>query len=166
MQWFGIKLITVCKFHHASQIHNTYTVRNMFYHRKVVCDKQIGQTQLFLKLDQQVYYLCLNGYVQCRDWFITYNEFRFNCQRTRNTDTLSLSTGELMWKTKCMFLVQTYHFQKLVDSLATFFTFVQSMDINTFSDDIFNGHTRVKRRIWVLENNLGTFGKFFLFFFM
>ena len=36
----------------------------MFYHRQVMCDKEIGQVFLLLKFDQQVDNLCLNGNVK------------------------------------------------------------------------------------------------------
>ena len=71
----------------------------MFYHRQVVGDEQVGQTKFFLKFDQKVYYLSLNGYVQRGDWLVTDNEFWFYCQCAGNTDTLTLTAGKLMSKT-------------------------------------------------------------------
>ena len=92
----SVKLVTGSQLHDMSHIHNADTVGNMFYHGKVMGDEEVGQTQLFLKLDQQVDDLCLNGHVQSGDRLVTDDKFRIHSQSSRDTDTLSLSAGELV----------------------------------------------------------------------
>ena len=75
----AVKLVTGSQLYDMSHVHNTDTVGNMFYHRKIVSDKEIGQTQLFLKLDQQIDNLRLNRNIQCGDRLITDNKFRIYC---------------------------------------------------------------------------------------
>ena len=85
------EFFTVSQFHQIAQVHNTDAVTDVLDHGKVMCDKEVSQTSLFLKFFQKVDYLCLNGNVQRRDRLITYDEIRVYSQCTGNTDTLSLS---------------------------------------------------------------------------
>ena len=68
----------------------------MLYDRQIVRDKQIGQSSLLLQIAKQVDDLCLNRHVQCRYRLITHDEFRIQRKCTCDTDSLSLSAGELM----------------------------------------------------------------------
>ena len=43
-----------CFFHHLSQVHNCNVVREIFYNRQVVRDKNVSQSQVSLQLFQQV----------------------------------------------------------------------------------------------------------------
>ena len=71
----SVKLVTGSQLHDMSHIHNADTVGNMFYHGKVMGDEEVGQTQLFLKLDQQIDNLRLNRncllYTSIRTGWIT-----------------------------------------------------------------------------------------------
>ena len=109
--------ITWTTLNNMPKIHNTNTIGNMFYHGKVMGDEEVGQTQLFLKLDQQIDNLRLNGNIQCRYRLITDNKFRIYSQSSRNTDTLPLSAGKLMRETTCMLFIQAYQREKFMDPL-------------------------------------------------
>ena len=85
----------------------------MLHHGKVVCNKQVSQPTLSLKLLQKVDNLCLDGNVQSRNGLIAYNKIRIYCKCTCNTNTLALSTGKLMRETICMLCLKTNGFQKL-----------------------------------------------------
>ena len=81
-------------------MNNSNAVRDEANNRQVMCDEQVGQTSVLLQTVQQVQYLRTNRYVQRRDWLVSYDEFWFHNERSGNTDTLSLTTGELMWETR------------------------------------------------------------------
>ena len=97
--------------HNRTEIHNTDPVWNMFYHRQVMCDKEIGQVFLLLKFDQQVDNLCLNGNVKSWNRLIANDEFWFDSKCSCDSNTLSLSAWEFMRETKRMFSVKSDQFQ-------------------------------------------------------
>ena len=44
--------------------------------------------------------------------------------------------------------------QKLLDAAIAFSARVQAVDAKRFGDDVANGHARVQRRVWILEDDL------------
>ena len=161
MHWVLEKLLTVSKLNKRSQVHNTNTVTDVLHHGKVVCNKQVSQPTLSLKLLQKVDNLCLDGNVQSRNGLIAYNKIRIYCKCTCNTNTLALSTGKLMRETICVLCLKTNGFQKLNDLGITFF-FIGSktMSINSLCYNIQNFSSRVQGCIWILENHLHSSAKF------
>ena len=55
------------QFNQAAQIHDADAVRNVADHAEVMRNEQIGQSGVFLKADEQIDNLCLNGHVERRD---------------------------------------------------------------------------------------------------
>ena len=127
-------------------------------------DEQICQLSCLLQFFQHVDNLRLNRYIQSRDRLITDDEFRIYRKRTGNTDTLSLSTRELVRESGHMIFIQTNRLQKffylLICILAS-----KTMMLNAFSNNLLNRHTRIQRRIWILEDHLYFLAKLFLLFF-
>ena len=68
----------------------------MFDHRQVMGNENIGQVHFFLQFKKQIHNLGLDGNVQGRDRLITNNQLRVLRNRTSDTYTLTLATGELM----------------------------------------------------------------------
>ena len=123
-------------------------------------NEEHGQVTLFLQFHQQVDDLRLNGYVQCRDRFVAEEEFRVNGQCSRDTDTLTLAAGELVNVTHCMLGVQTYHIQQFQNqTFFLFFVFCQTMNADTFRNDVIYFLMWVQRCVWVLEDHLHLFGE-------
>ena len=105
-------------------------IRNIFDHGKIMCDKQIRGSCLLLDILHQVNDLCLNGNVQRRDTLICNDQFRVHDQRSRNSDTLSLSTGKLMRITARMFRRKSNFCQDVFDLFLTLCAcLVHMMDI-------------------------------------
>ena len=55
-----IQLFGITNLNDAAQVHNDYTVRNVFYNAQVVGDKQHGQIKFVLQINQQIDDLCLD----------------------------------------------------------------------------------------------------------
>lgn len=68
-QFFGF-----IHFQQGSVLHHPNPVTHLADNRQVVTDEQHGQAQFILKILQQIEYLCLNRYIQCRCRFITNQE--------------------------------------------------------------------------------------------
>ena len=127
----------------------------MLDHGKIMRDKQIRQPHFSLQLHQQIDDLCLNGNIQRRDRLITHNKLWIYGKRARDADTLPLAAGKFMGKAICMLAVQPHHFQQLIHACRPLcLAAAQSMDIQALGNNICNSHTRIKRRIRILKNNL------------
>ena len=63
---------------------------------QVMCDKHVRQTEIFLKVHQQIQNLRLNRNIQRRNRFVTYNKLRIQCQCSCTADALPAYAVELM----------------------------------------------------------------------
>ena len=75
MLWIGHKLVGIRKLHYVAQIHYRYAVGNMLYDQQIMCDKEVCNAQLVLKILKHVDDLRLNGYVQRGYGLVAYYEF-------------------------------------------------------------------------------------------
>ena len=155
MTWIRIQLLGRCQLNERSKIQNRHTIGNMLDHRQVMGNEKIGQSHLFLQIHKKIDDLCLNRNIKRGDRLIENDELRLHGKRTRDTDSLALSAGKLVHETVRMLAVQSDQLQIFVDHLlALFFILRQMMNIDSLSDDVGNGHTRVKRSIRILKNHL------------
>ena len=90
----------------------------MFYHRKVVGDKEVGQAKFLLEFDQKVDNLRLNGNIQRGDRLVADDELRLYRQCAGDADTLTLTAGQLMRETVGKLLIQTDLAQQVGDAVA------------------------------------------------
>ena len=126
-------------------------------------DEQVGQTSFLFQAVEQVQYLCTDGYVQCRNRLISNDKLRLHNQSTSNTDTLSLTTGELMWETGCELRQKTYFAQSFLYLVLTIrFVLVEVVVDQTFRNDVVNLCSFIQRSHWVLENHLTFPDNFFV----
>ncbi|MCY1368918.1 hypothetical protein D9M69_559300 [compost metagenome] len=84
------------QFHHASQVHDSHTIRNVADDAEIVADEKIGQVQFRAQCFEQVQHLGLDRYIQRRDGFIANDDGRLERQGPRNADALPLAARELM----------------------------------------------------------------------
>ena len=148
MHWILENLLRSTCLKQMSQMKNSDTVWNIFYHRKVMSNKQIRSTCLLLNILHQVYHLRLNR-------IIRNNQLRVHDQRTGNADTLSLSAGKLMRVSCRMLRSKTNLCQNGFDLLLSLlFALVHMMDIKTLTQNIPNFFSGIQRCHRVLENHL------------
>jgi len=81
----------------------------MFHHTQVVGNEQVGQSQLFLKIHQDIEDLGLKRDVESLDRHIGDDELRLQRQRACNPDTLPLSTRELVRKALGVEVFHVHH---------------------------------------------------------
>ena len=127
----------------------------MAYDQQVMRNKQICHTKLFLQVFKHIDHLRLNGYIKRRYRLITDDKLRIHSKCTGNTDTLTLSAGELMRITGRMLCVQSDQLHQIQDFLtALCFGCVKLMYIQRLSDDIFDCHTWIQGRVRILKHHL------------
>src|SRR5262249_6932970 len=83
-------------FHDPAEIHDQYTIREMFDHAEIVSNEQIGKIEIATQVHEQVEDLCLDRHIQRGNGFVAHQKFRLYRKRAGNTDALALAAGELM----------------------------------------------------------------------
>ena len=125
-----IELIRVRCLYYSSKVHNSDSVRNMSDNQKVVRDEEIGNAQLLLQLFKHIDDLRLDGNVQRGYSLVADDESGIYCQRSRNTDTLSLTAGELVDISCRVLCVQSDQFHEAEDLLSALcFGGIEFMDV-------------------------------------
>src|SRR5699024_2469150 len=89
--------------------------------------------------------------------FISDNQFRLDCERTRNPDPLPLSATELVWIAFFMITAEADGIQKFTHLLFTFFRVSHAMDFQWLLYDFSDSMTRVERCVWILKRQLRIF---------
>src|SRR5207237_9477118 len=97
MTRMGDDLLSRAKLHQLAQIHHADAVADVRHDGQVVRDEQVREAKLRLQVAQQIEDLRLDGYVECRHGLIADHQLRLEGKRARNTNALTLTTGELMW---------------------------------------------------------------------
>src|SRR5215212_8861462 len=138
-----IQLIARGQFNDNTQIHDCNTTTNMLNHRKIVSNEEIRQVKLFLQFLKQVNHLGLDRNIQRRDWLITNNKGRLQCERTRNTNTLALPAGEFVWITTRKRRIEIHNFKQVINTILDLLPLGNIMHDKWFPYNIGDGHARV-----------------------
>ena len=111
--------------------------------------------RFFLKILEHIDDLRLNGDIERGDRLIADDELGIDRKRSRDTDSLALTAGELMRIAVCVLAVESDALKKgdyLLSSLRL--VGCEMVDIDGLAYDIAYRHARIKARIGVLENHL------------
>ena len=92
------KRINTCTLDATTCIHNHNIISGACNNTKVVSNQNNCCTSLFLCNLQNIKNLSLNGYIKSSGWLICNDDVRIVCNSNCNNNTLTHTTGELMWK--------------------------------------------------------------------
>ena len=124
-------------------------------------DKDIGEAEVFFEAIEEVQNLRLHRDIESRHRLVADDKFRMHCQRSRNTNPLSLTTREFMRITLIMFGLQSHLGEQFANFVATFFRVrFESMDQHRLRYRVADAHLRVQRRIRILKHYLRMFAIF------
>ena len=115
----------------------------MLYHAEIMCDKEIADALFFLNILQKVDNLCLDGNVERRNRFVADDKVGFECQRSRNSDSLSLAAGKLMRISPDVVRFQSNRFQQLLHTFFSLFFIVHVMDYHRLLNNLTDGKTGI-----------------------
>ena len=142
-------------FHDVAHMHDADVVRDVFDHRQVVGDEEVGNAHLVLQVPHQVDHLRLNGDVQRADAFIGDDQLGPEHQRPGNADALALAARELAGVAGSHLGGDAHLLQDLVD---LFFPLglgsVQVMGVQPLGDDIHHLFAGVQAGHRVLKDHL------------
>ena len=105
----------VCQLTHPAQVHDGHPGTEVFYHREIVGNEQVGQTAAFLGIHQQIQHLGLDRHIQGRDGLIGNDKFRVHRQGAGNGNPLALTTGKLVAKATAPVRVDTHRMHDFVN---------------------------------------------------
>src|SRR4026208_2325203 len=128
MKRLCIQFIARGHFNNDTQIHDRDATTDVLNHRKIMSNKEIRQVKLFLQFLKQVNHLGLDRNIQRRDWFITNNEGRLQCEGARYTNALTLPAGELMWITTRKRRIEVHNFKQMLNSILNLLALRDIMD--------------------------------------
>ncbi len=154
MQRLIKELIRISILDEVAQVHNTNRVGDVLNNGQVMRDEQIGQTKLLLQVAQEVDDLRLNGNVKCGNRLIAENEIRIQRKRTSDTNSLTLTAGELMRIAMLMLLTKAASFHDAGDIIIKIFLRNDAVLTDCLADDLADGKSRRKAGIRILEDDL------------
>ena len=92
----AVKRVFGCGLDDFSQIHHGNVICYVAHHCQVMTDKEVGKGKLGLEIGEQIDDLRLNGHVKRGDRLVANNQAGIECQRTGNSDALTLTAGEFV----------------------------------------------------------------------
>jgi hypothetical protein len=154
MKGLAIDGVAVGDLDDPPEIHHRHAVGNVLYHGQVVGNKQQGQVELGLELGEEVEDLGLDGHVESRHRLIGHNQTGPQDQSPGNSDSLALTTRELMRITSCMGGLETDQLQHLGNPNMTFILRRHSMDPQALGDRLTDRAPRIEGAVGILEDHL------------
>src|SRR5262249_17960662 len=123
--------------------------------RKIMGDKQIGEPELLLQVLQEIDDLGLDRYIQRRHRFVADDQLWLDSERTRDTDALALTAGELVRVAAHIIRPQTDGLEQIDDPLFKLRPGLrQIVNDQGFADYRADAHARIERCIRVLKYDL------------
>src|SRR5262245_60427762 len=96
MSGAAIDRLAVGKLHDAAQMEDHHAVRDLAHDREIMTDENERHAGERLKLHDKVDDLALDRDIECADSLVANDQLRSDNHSPRDTDTLILSTRELM----------------------------------------------------------------------
>ena len=137
-----------------AEVHDGDAIRDVFHHRQVVGDEQIGESTIALEILQQVHHLRLHADVQRADRLVADDEARFHGQGARNANALALAAGKFVRVAAGILRAQADLVEQLLHARIGRGTLGQVMNGQSFTHDGADGHAWVERRERVLKHDL------------
>ena len=142
-------------FDNFTQIHHHDPMAEVFDYSQIMRYKQEGDPALLLQILQEVDDLGLNGNVQGADRLITDKQFRLNSQSPRDSNALALAAAEFMGVALRVDRVEADRPEQFGDSrLPGRIVLCEPMNVEGFTDDVFDCHARVERALGILKPHL------------
>ena len=160
MQRLIVNNVGVRKLYHLSEIHYGYTVAYMANYEDIVGNEEIGETQLLLKLNKHIDYLCLNRNVKSGNRLVADNERGAEGKGAGDADALALTAGKFMGIAGGVLAVQANFIHKLEYAFASLgLIIIHLMYVKRLRNNIGDSHSGIQRGVGVLEYHIRFFTK-------
>ena len=142
------------RFNRDSQIHDHDLVGDMLDDRQIMADKEIGQIEAFLQVDEEVEDLGLDRDIEGRDRFIEHQDLRIEHQGPGHGDALALPAGKHMGIAVVVLGPQTDQGQHILGRLAALIFGLLRVDEQGFFQGQADFLARIERAVGVLKDDL------------
>lgn len=139
------------------EVHYPYFMRNVLHNGEIVTDKQQGDLEVSLQIEEEIEDGGLHTHIEGADRFIADDKLRIRCKCPGDADPLFFTAGQLIWKARTIVFPESDHFQKLGDAvlqLRFLSIFVKS---ERASQNFAYGFFGIQRRVRVLKDDLDVF---------
>src|SRR5438105_3145446 len=111
-----------------AKVHDANARRDMLDDGNGVRNKKVRQSELLLQIREQIDDLSLDRYIEGRDRLVRHNQFRSQCQRSSDPDSLPLAAAEFVWIAAHHRRIQSNGLQKIGDTVFTLGSAGQSVN--------------------------------------
>ena len=116
--------------------------------------KEVGEAELVLQLQHQVEDLRLDGDIKGGDRLVGHDEAGAEREGAGDADALALAAAEGVGESLQELGAQADKSEQLFDAVDALLAVGDAVDEQRFADYVEEGHARVERREWVLEDHL------------
>ena len=117
-------------------------------------NEEIGKPKTLAQFSEKVQDLRLHAHVERTDRLIRHHKIWVEGECACHANALTLPTRELMGIPLSEAWVQPDEFEELSNAAGSFGTRANVVDVGWLTKDRANGHARVQRGVWVLEDHL------------
>src|SRR2546423_1292627 len=153
-QRLAIQIVGCRQLNDLAEGHHRHTIGDVLDDREGVGDEHVGEIMLSLQVLEQVYHLRLHRHIQRGDGLVTDDESRLDRQCARDANALALAAREFVWIPIGVFGAQSNFLKQLAHPGIGSGAFREFMNRQAFADDRADGHARIQRRDWILEDDL------------
>ena len=130
-------------FKYTTMPHDRNPITHLPDYRQVMADKQHRQAEFVLQIFQQVQNLCLYRNIQRRSRLVTDQQPRPAGERSRDRNSLSLTTGKFMWILESGSTAEPDMVEQVADDCSDFLRWREAMKADWLGDDIVYLHTTI-----------------------
>jgi len=141
-------------FDDPTKIHDKNSVGHEVDYPKIMNDEDVCKAKLLLQGAHQIKNLRLNRHVKRGHRLIRHYQLGFDCNRSRDSDPLALTSGELVRESSHLVLIQPDAAKRYDDPLALFGSGPHVMNCRPLGDGRADGKSGIERTIRILEYNL------------
>src|SRR4029077_14408876 len=136
------------------EVHHGHAVGDVPHDRQIVRDEDVGQTEVALQRLEQVDHLRANRDVEGRHRLGGGDPLTGGRESPRDADALPLAARELVREAIRMLGREADDAEQLVHTGTPLGATGATVDQERFAGDVANGHSRVERRVRILEDDL------------
>ena len=136
-----------------SEIHDRDAICDMPDHRQVVSDEEVRETEIRLKLFQQIDHAGPDRHIESGDGFIEDDEFGPERQGSRYSDALALAARKLLGIPARMFRSKADGIEKLLNPTNAF-GLRHTVSQQWLGEDIRDRHSRIERSLRILKHDI------------
>ena len=154
MQRIAVELLAFGHLDDFPEIHHRDAVGDVFNHRQVVRNEEVGELEFVFELREQIDDLGLDRDVQRRDRLVQHHELGLKGERPGDADALPLAPGKLVRVAIQVGRVEAHFHQDFLDAVAAFGFGSDTVDPQPFLDDPADGHAGIQGAERILKDDL------------